>query len=204
MHIFYENNFFVTLSVHFSRSVVSDSMQPHGLQQARPPCPSPTPGVYSNSCPLSRWCHPTISFSVAPFSSRLQSFPAWGSFQMSQFFTSSGQSIGVSASTSVLSKNIQDWFSLGWTCWISLQSKEFSSLLQHHSSKAPVLRHSAFFTVQLSYPYMTLLLWLVDLCWQSNVFDFFLVTLCYIGNKVTELFKTLQLLILSQTPSGHY
>ena len=106
----------------FSHSVMSDSLQPHGLQHARLPCPSPTPGAYSNSCPSSRWCYPTISSSAIPFSSRLQSFPASGSFQMSQFFTSGGQfftsggqSIGVSASTSVLPMNIQDWFPLGWT-----------------------------------------------------------------------------------------
>ena len=97
-------------SVQFSRSIVSDSLQPHVLQHARLPCPSRTPGAYSNSCPLSRWCHATISFSVIPFSSCLQSFPASGSFQMSQFFTSGGQSIGVSASTSVLPMNIHDWF----------------------------------------------------------------------------------------------
>ena len=101
-------------SVQFSHSVVSNSLQPHGLQHARPPCPSPTPRAYSNSCPLSRWCHPTISSSVVPFSSCLPSFPASASFQMSQFFTSGGQSTGVSASTSVLLMNIQDWFPLGF------------------------------------------------------------------------------------------
>ena len=110
-------------SVQFSRSVVSDSLWPHGPQHARPPCPSPTPGVYSDSCPSRQWCHPTISSSVVPFSSCLQSFPASGSFQMSQLFASGGQSIGISASTSVLPMNIQDWFPLGWTGWISLQSK---------------------------------------------------------------------------------
>ena len=93
---------------------------------ARPPCPAPTPGVYSNTCPLSWWCHPIISSFVIPFSSCLQSFPASGSFQMSQFFTSGGQSIGVSASASVLPMNIQDWFPLGWTGWISLQFKGLS------------------------------------------------------------------------------
>ena len=109
-------------SLQFSHSVKSDSLRPHGLQHARPPCLSPTPGVYSNSCPLSRWCHPTISSSVILFSSYLQSFPASGFFQMSQFFTSGGQSIGVSASASVLPMNIQDWFPLGWTGWIALKS----------------------------------------------------------------------------------
>ena len=107
-------------SAQFSRTVMSDSLPPRGLQHARPPCPSPTPRVYSNSCPLSQWYHPTISSSVIPFSSHLQSFPASGSLQMSQFFTSGGQSTGVSASASVLPMNIQDWCPLGWTGWISL------------------------------------------------------------------------------------
>jgi len=113
----------------FSCSVVSDSLQPHGLQHVRPRCPSPTPGVYSNLCPLSWWCYPNISSSVIPFSSRLQSFPASGPFPMSQFFTSGSQSISVSASASVLSMNFQDWFPLGLTSWMSLQplSRVFSN-----------------------------------------------------------------------------
>ena len=110
---------------------MSDSVWPHELQPARPPCPSPTPGVYSDSCPLSCWYHPTISSSVLPFSSRLQSFPASGSFQMSQFFTSGGQSIGVSASAWVLPVNIQDWFPLRWTGWISLRSKGLSRVFSN-------------------------------------------------------------------------
>ena len=110
-------------------------------------CPSPAPGAYLNSCPSSRWCQLTISSSVTPFSSHLQSFPASGSFPMSQFFALGGQSIGVSASASFLPMNIQDWFPLGWTGWIFLQFKGFS--------KASILPHSAFFTVQLSHPYMT-------------------------------------------------
>ena len=110
----------------FSRSVVSDPLQPHGLQHTRPPCPSPTPGAYSNSCPLSQWCHPTISSSVVHFSSCLQSFPASGSFPVSQFFAWGGQSIGVSASASVLPMNIQGWFPLGLTSLISLESKGLS------------------------------------------------------------------------------
>ena len=127
----------------FSHSVVSNSFRPHEPQHARPPCPSPTPGVYPNSCPLSLWCHPTISSSVIPVYSCPQSFPASGSFPMSQLFASGGQSIGVSPSTSVLPMNTLDWFRLGWTCWISLQSKGLSkSLLQHHSSKASILWHS--------------------------------------------------------------
>ena len=114
------------VSVQFSHSVLSDSLRPHGLQHARPPCPSPMPRVYSNSCPLSWWCHSTVSSSVVPFSSCPQSLPASGSFQMSQLFTSGGQGIGVSASTSVLPMNTQDWFPLGWMGWISLQSKGLS------------------------------------------------------------------------------
>ena len=131
-------------SVQFSRYVMSDSLWPHGPQQARPPCPSPTPGVYSNSCPLSQWCHPTISSSGIPFSSHLQSLPASESFQMSQFFASGGQSIGVSASASVLPVNIQDWFSSGLTSSISLQSKGLSKV-----SNTIVQKHQ-FFGIQLS------------------------------------------------------
>ena len=132
-------------SVQFSRSVISDSLRPYGLQHARPPCPSPTPGVYSESCPLSRWCHPTISSSVVPFSSCPQSFPASGSFPMSQLFASGGQNIRVSASTSVLPMNTQDWSPLGWTGWISLQSKGFSRVF----SNTTVQNHQ-FFGTQLS------------------------------------------------------
>ena len=113
-------------SVQFSCSVMSDSLPSHGLQHARPPCPSPTPGVYSNSCPSRRWCLPTISPSVVPFSSCLQSFPASGSFPMSQFFTSGGQRIGVSASVSVLPMNIQDWFPLGLTSFLLLDSQKLN------------------------------------------------------------------------------
>ena len=115
-------------SVQFSRSVVSNSLWPDGLQHTRLPCPSPTPGAYSNSCPSSRWCHPTISSSVGPFSSHLQSFPASGSFPMSQFFTSGGQSIRISASASVLPRNIQDWFPFGLTVSISFLPKGLSRI----------------------------------------------------------------------------
>ena len=142
-------------SVQFSHSVTSNSLGPHGLQHASPPCPSPTHRVYSNSCPLSWWCHPAISSSIIPFSSLLQSFPTSGSFQMSHRFSSGSQSIWLSASTSVLPINIQDWFPLGWTGWFSLLSKGLKSLLQHCSSKASILRRSAFFIVQLSHSYMT-------------------------------------------------
>ena len=131
-------------SVQFSCSVMSDSFQPHGLQHTRPPCPSPTPIVYPNSCPLSWWCHPTIPSSVVPFSSNLQSFPASGSFPMSQFFTSGGQSIGIS--TSLLPMNTQDWSPLGWTGWISLQSKGLSKVF----SNTTVFQKHKFFGTQLS------------------------------------------------------
>ena len=113
------------------------TLWPHELQYARLPCPSPTPRVYSNSCPLSQWCHPTISSSVVPFSSCLQSFPASGSFQMSLFFTSGSQSIGVSASTSILLMNTQDWSPLGWTGLISLQSKELSRVFFNTTVQKP-------------------------------------------------------------------
>ena len=137
----------------FSSSVKPDSLRPHGLQHARPPCPLPTPGVYSNSCPLSQWCHQTISSSVIPFSSYLQSFSASGSFQMSPFLASGGKSIGVSSSASVLPVNIQDWFPLGWTGWISLQTKGLSRVFS--DTKASILLCSVFFMVQLQHPYMT-------------------------------------------------
>ena len=132
-------------SVQFSHSVMSDSLQPHGLQHPRLPCPSPTPKAYSNLCPSSQWCHPTISSSVIPSSSCLQSFPASGSFPVSQFFTLGGQSIGVSASTSVPPMNTQDWSPLGWTGWISLQSKGLSRVF----SNTTVQKHQ-FFSTQLS------------------------------------------------------
>ena len=155
---------------------MSNSLQPYRLQHARPPCPSPTPVAYSNSCPLSRWCHPTISSSVIPFSSHLQSFPVSGSFLRSQLFISGGQSIGVSASASVLPMNIQDWFpSWNWLDLLAVQGT-LKSLLQHHNSKASSLQHSAFFIVQLSHPYMTtgktIALTKTDLCWKSNVSAF--------------------------------
>ena len=131
-------------SSQFSCSVMSDYLWPHKLQHARPPCPSPTPRVYSNSCPLSRWWHPTISSSLIPFSSRLQSFPTSGSFPRSQFFASGGQRIRASASASVLPMNIQDWFPLCWTGWTSLQSKGLSRV-----SNTIVQKHQ-FFSTQLS------------------------------------------------------
>ena len=152
---------------------MSNSLRHHGLEHARPPCASPTPGAYSNSYTLSWWCHPTILYSVIPFSFSLQYFPASGSFPVSWIFASSGQTIGASAPASVLPMNIQGWFPLGWTGLISLHPRDsqessldwldlfevqgtLKSLLQHHSSKASILQHSAFFMVQLSHPYMTI------------------------------------------------
>ena len=133
-------------SVQFSHSIMSDSLHPHEPQHARPPCSSPAPRVHPNPCPLSQWCHPTISSSVIPFSSHLQSFPASGPFPRSQLFTSGGQSIGVSASASVLPMNIQDWFPFGWTGWTFLQSKGLSRVF----SNTTVQKHQ-FFSTQLSF-----------------------------------------------------
>ena len=137
--------FIYCASVQFSHSVMFNSLWPHGLQHPRLPCPSTIPGAYSNSCSSSQWCHPTISSSVVPFSFHLQSFPASGSFPMSQLFASCGQSIEVSASASVLPMNIQDWFHLGWTGWISLESKGLSRVF----SNTTVQKHQ-FFGAQLS------------------------------------------------------
>ena len=132
-------------SVQFNGSVGSDSLQPNGLQHPSPPCPSPTPRVYSNSCPLSWWCHTAISSSFVPLSTRLQSFPALGSFPLRQFFAWGGQSTGVSASTSVLPVNIQDWLPLGWIGWISLECKGLSIVF----CNTTVQKHP-FFSTQLS------------------------------------------------------
>ena len=144
---------------------MSSSLRPHGLQHTRPPCPSPIPGVYSNSSPLSRWCHPTISSSVVPFSSHLQSFPESGSFPMSQFFTSGGQSIGVSASASILPVNVQDWFPLGWTGLISLWSKGLSL----PSSPAPQFKSNNSSGPSLLYgPTLTS----IHDYWENHCFDY--------------------------------
>ena len=142
------------MSVQFSHSVMSNSLQYDGLQHASLPCPSPTPAAYSNSCPLSWWCHPTISSSAIPFS-HFQPFPATGSFQVSQFFTSGGQSIGVSASASILPVNISGLisFRIDWLDLLAVQGT-LKSLLQHHSSKASILLCSASFIVQLSHTWL--------------------------------------------------
>ena len=130
----------VKKAVQFHHSVVSDSLWPHESQHTRPPCPLPSPGVHSDSCPSSPWCHPAISSSVIPFSSCPQSFPASGAFPMSQLFATGGLSIGISASTSILPMNTQDWSPLGWTGWISLQSKGLSRVF----SNTTVKKHQSF------------------------------------------------------------
>ena len=147
----------------FSCSFVCNSLWPHGLQHTRPPCPSPTPRAYSNSCLSSGSCHPTISSSVVPFHSCLHSFQASGSFQMCQFFASSGQSTGVSALASVLPMNIQDWFPLGWTSWISLQSKGLSRVF----SNTTVQKHQF---LALSFLYSPTLTSIHDY-WKNHSFD---------------------------------
>ena len=163
-------------SVQFSRSVVSNSLQPHEPQYTRPHCPSPTPGIHPNLCPSSRWCHTVIPSSVSPFSSYPQSFPALGSFQMSQLFASGGQSTGVSALASFLPNPRADLLQrMDWLDLLAVQGT-LKSLLQHHSSKASILRCSVCFIVQLSYSYMTtgktIALTSRTLCWQSNVCAF--------------------------------
>ena len=146
-------------SVQFSHSVVSDSLWPHEPQHTRPPYPSPTPGVYPNSCPSSRWCHPAISSSVVPFS-RLQSFPATGSFPVSQLFAWGGQSIGVSTSSSVLPMNTQDWSPLGWTAWSPRGSQESSPKPQFKSISSSVLNFLYSPTLTSIHDY-----------WKNHIFD---------------------------------
>ena len=177
---------------------MSDSLRPHGLQHARPPCLSTAPRVYSNSCPLSRWCHPAISSSVMSFSSRLQSFPASESFPMSRLFKSGGQSIGVSASTPVLPMNTQDWSLYDGLVGspysprtAKVSPRTLKSLLQHHSSKASIL-HSAFFIVQLSHPYMTTGKTLVLTRWTS------------VGKVMSLLFNMLSRLVTTFLPRNKH
>ena len=178
-------------SVQFSCSVVSDSLQPHGLQHARLPCPSPTPRACSDSCPSSWRCHPTTPSSVITVSSSLQSFPASGSFPMSQFFALGGQSIGVSASASVLPMNIQDWFPfrMDWLDLLAVQGI-LKSLLQHHSSKASILQFSAFFIVQLSHPYM------------STGKNIALTRWTFVGKIMSLLFNILSRMVIAFLPSS--
>ena len=174
--------------VQFSCSVASDSLQPHGLQHARLPCPSPIPRACSNSCPSSQWYHPAISSFVIPFSSCLQSFPESGSFPMSQFFASGGLSIGVSASTSVFPINIQDWFPrINWVDLLAVQGT-LKSLLQHYSSKESSLYGSAFFKVQISHPYMTTGKSIALTRWT------------FVGKVVSLLFNMLSRLVITFLP----
>ena len=154
---------FIHFRVQLSHSVVSDSLWPHGLQHARPPCPSPTLEVYSNSCPLSWWCHPTISSSVVPFSPCLQSFPASGCFPMSQFFTWGGQSTGVSALASVLPMNIQDWFSLGWTVGSPYNPRD-------SQESSPTPQFKSINSLALSFIYSPTLTSIHD-HWKNHSFD---------------------------------
>ena len=180
-------------SVQFILLVMSSFLCPHEPPHSRPPCPSRTPRIYTNSCLLSQWCHPTISSSVIPFSSCPQSFPASGSFQMSHFFISGGQSIGVSASPSVLLMNIQDWFPLGWTDWISLQSKGLSRVFSNtNSSKASILQCSAFFIVQLSHPYMTTGKTIVFIRWT------------FVGQEMSLLFNMPYRLVITFLPRSKH
>ena len=181
---------FVCLSsVHFSCSVMSDSLQPHGLQHTRPPCLSPTPRAYSNSCPSSQWCHPTIPSSVIPFSSHLQSFLASGCFPMSQLFAWGGQNIGVSASASACPVNIQDWFPLGWTGWIFLQSKGLSRIFSNTTvQKHQFFSTQLFFIVQLSLPYMT------------TAKTIALTRRTFVGKVISLLFNMLSRLVMTFLP----
>ena len=164
---------------------------PHGLQHTRFPCPSLSPGAWSNSCPLNQWCHPTISSSVTPFSSCPQSFPGSGSFPVSQLFTTGGQSIGASALVSVLPVNIQGWFPLGLTGLISLQSKTLKSLLQCHSLKASVLWCSAFFMVPLSHLYVTTGKTIALTIWTSSAKLCLCFYIGYFYSSFTNLFESL-------------
>ena len=170
---------------------MSDSLRPHGLQHTRLPCPSPAPGACSNSCSLSQWYYPTISSSIVTFSSCLQSFPTSESFPMSQFFTSDGQSIGASAS--VLPMNIQDWFPLGLTGLITLQSKGLSKVFSNtNSSKASILQHSAFFMVQFSHPYMTTGKTMALTIWT------------FAGRVISLLFNTLSRFVIAFLPRSKH
>ena len=181
-------------SVQFSSSVLSDSLQPHGLQHARPPCPSLTPGAYSNSCSLSQWCHQTISSCVIPFSSCLQSFPASGSFPVSQFCASCDQSFR-SFSFSISPSNEYSGliaFSIAWLDLLVVQWTLLKSLLQHHSSKTSVLWHSAFFIVQLSHPYMSTGKTIALTRWP------------FVGKVICLLFNMLSRLVIALLPRSEH
>ena len=179
-------------SVQLSHAVVSESLWPHELQHARPPCPSPTPRVHPNPCPSSWWCHPTISSSVIPFSSCPQSFPTSGFSQVSQLFASGGQSIGVSASKSVLPMNIQDWSPLWWTDWTSLLSKGLSRVFSNTTVQKSILRCSAFFTVQPLHPYMTIGKTIALTRWT------------FVGKVMSQLFNMLSRLVITLLPRSKH
>ena len=185
-----DNTLFIQFSsVQFSRSIVSDSLRPYESQHAGPPCPSQTAGVCSNSCPSSQWCHPAISSSVVPFSSCPQSLPASGSFPMSQLLAWGGQSIGVSASASVLPMNTQGLisFRMDWLDLLAVQGT-LKSLPQHHTSKASIFWCSAFFAVQLSHPYMT------------TGKTIALIRRTFVGKVMSLLFKMLSRLVITFLP----
>ena len=167
---------------------MSNSLWPDGLQHARLPCPSPSPRACSNSCPLGQWCHPTISYSVGPFSSCSQSFPASGSFPVSQLFASSGQNVEASASASVLPMNIQCWFPLGWTGWISLQSKGVSGVFYDTTVQKHHFQGSAFLIVQLWHPHMTTGKTIALTMWT------------FVGKVISLLFNTLSRLVITFLP----
>ena len=171
---------------------MSDSLPPHESQHARPPCPSPTPGVHSDSCPSSQWCHPAISSSVVPFSSCPQSLPASESFPMSQLFTWGGQNTGVSALASFLPKKSQGWSPSEWTGWILVVQGTLRSLLQHHNSKASILWLSAFFTVELSRPCMTTGKTIALTRWT------------FVGKVMSLLFNMLSRLVITFLPRNNF
>ena len=177
----------------FSRSVVSNSLRPHESQHARPPCPSPTPGVYSNSCPSGRWCHPAFLSSVIPFSSCPQSLPASGSFPMSQPFAWGGQSIGVSALASVLPMNTQDWSPLEWTSWISLQSKGLSRVF----SNTTVEKHQFFCSQLSSHSNSHIHIWPLEK-------PIALTRQTFVGKVMSLLFKMLCRLIITFLPRSKH
>ena len=189
MIIFTLVKIFLFISVQFSHSVMSGSLRLYGLQHARPPCPSQTPGVYPN--PLSQWCHPATSSSVVPFSSCPQSFAASGSFPMSQHFASGGRSIGVSASTSVLPMNTQDWSPLGWTGWSPCSPWDSQESSPTPQFKSITLQCSAFFIVQLSHPYMT------------TGKTIALTTQTFVGNVMSLLFNMLSRLVITFLPRSN-
>ena len=194
------SDFLQRVSVQFSRSVVSDSLRPHELQHARPPCPSPTPGVYSNSSPLSQWCHPIILSSVVPFPTCPQSLPASGSFLMSQLFTLGGQSIGVSASTSIIRMNTQDWYPFRWTSWISRcprESQESSPIPQFKSINSLALSFLYSPTLTTIHDYWTRLL-------DETTGHDYLMRRAFAGKLMSLFFNMLFWLVIAFLPKSKH